>query len=256
VHGLGAVTSSAPNACDSGHVCDGGDDLMKSLFAPGDSLARLTLDLGRNDYYGHDGNWWDTKDSELLYRLDASLDPAPEIANLTATSTAGVVRVDWSSSVLQSGVRYRVYDESGDLLRDDASSTITASGELGETLSWTVRAVNEAGFLSRPATLHFKVGFGIVDAAGALLRDTVPPAEVQGLRASRARLQLVLRWAPVTDPIGLKGYRVTVAGSKSVLVRGTTTQFPFARVRGKAVTVLAVDQAGNTGLAARLRIPR
>jgi hypothetical protein len=249
VHGLGAVESSAPHACDSGHVCDSSGDLMKAVFSPGDALARLTLDVGRDDYYGHGGSWRDTQDSELLYRLDASLDPAPEIVNLTATSTGTLVQVNWTSAA----VRFRVYDEDGGLFRDDASSTITANGEIGETLTWTVRSVNGAGFLSRPAAIRFKVGYGIVDAAGALLRDTVAPAQVRGLRASRSGAQVLLRWAAVTDPIGLKGYRVSAPGLRPIVVRVTTARLA---ARGKTVTVAAVDEAGNVGPAATVRSPR
>lgn len=256
VHGLGAVRTSAPHACNSGHVCDSSADLMKAVIGSGDTLSGLTLDVGRDDYYGHSGSWWDTRDSELLYRLDTSLDPAPEIANFTATNVAGSVRVDWASSVLQPGVRYRVYDEQGLLVRDDTSSTISTTGELGETLTWTVRAANDGGFLSRPATLRFKVGYGVVDATGGLLRDTVAPAEVPGLLATRAGSQVVLRWSAVTDPIGLRGYRIAAPGMRPVLVRTTTTRLALAAARRKVLSVAAVDQAGNVGPVSTVRAPR
>jgi hypothetical protein len=249
VHGLGAVDSAAPHSCESGHVCDSPADLMKSVFTDGDALARMTLDVGRDDYYGHSGNWTDTQDSELLYRLDASLDPAPEIASLTATGTGTLVRVSWTAAA----PRFRVYDVDGALVRDDSSSILTTSGGLGETLTWTIRSANDAGFLSRPATLRFKVGFGIVDAAGTLLRDTVPPAAVRGLRATRSGPLVLVRWAAVADPIGLKGYRVSATGLKTVVVSTTTARLA---VRGKTVAVAAVDRAGNVGPAATVRAPR
>jgi hypothetical protein len=257
LHGMGAVVSSAPHACDSGHVCDGSGDLMKSLLQPGDSLARLNLDLNRDDYYGHGGSWYDSQDSGLLYRLDQSLDPAPEIVNLTATSAAGVVRVDWSASASSAmNLFYRVYDDKGDVVRYDRSSTITAVGDLGQTFVWTIRSVTVGGFLSRPATLRFKVGYGIVDEAGALIRDTIPPADPQGIRLSRSGKTLVLRWAAVDDPIGLRGYLVTVAGKKAVTVKATSVRLVLASVRGKQISVAAVDQAGNRGAASTVRAPR
>jgi hypothetical protein len=256
VHGLGAVQPSAPHICDGGHVCDGSADLMKSVLDQGDWLPSLTLDIGRDDYYGHSGSWWDTRDSRLLYRLDASLDPAPEIMNLSATSVAGVVRIGWDTSVERSGVHYRIYDERGNYVREEPSSIMTATGDVGQTQVWTVRAVNDAGFLSRPATLRFKIGYGIVDSAGTLLRDTVAPTGVTGLRATRSGNQVALRWSAVADPIGLRGYRIAAPGMRPVVVSATTTRLALAAVRGKTLAVAAVDQAGNVGPASTVRAPR
>ncbi len=82
-HGMGAVPTEAPHSCSSGHVCDSPADLMKATLDQGDSLANLQLDVGRDDYYGHTGNWWDVRNSGLLSTCDRS---APAIANLTATT--------------------------------------------------------------------------------------------------------------------------------------------------------------------------
>jgi hypothetical protein len=78
---------------------------------------------------------------------------------------------------------------------------------------------------------------------------------VRGLRASRSGSLVLLRWAAVTDPIGLKGYRVSAPGLKPAVVSATTARLP---VRGKtvAVAVAAVDRAGNVGPAATVRAPR
>lgn len=253
-HGMGAVPSQAPHVCESSHVCDNPDDVMKALLRPGDSLNGVNLDAARDDYYGHSGNWWDVQDSGLLYKLDIAQDASLAIANLTATNDAGVVSVTWSVSPLTSGVRYRVYDETGAMIRDDPSSTLETSGEVGQTLTWTLRAWNLGGFLSPPATIHFKVGYGIVDAAGTLVKDTVRPNQVERLRATRApKKQVLLRWSPVTDPIGLKGYRVSAPGMKTIVVRTASAK---VNVHGKTVTVAAVDQAGNVGPAATVRAPR
>jgi len=64
----------------------------------------------------------------------------------------------------------------------------------------------------------------------------------------------VLRWVKVADPIGLRGYRITAAGLKPLVVTGTTASFPRARVRGKTVSVAAVDRSGNVGAAATARV--
>jgi hypothetical protein len=119
-------------------------------------------------------------------------------------------------------------------------------------LTWTIRVVTGGGFLSSPATLHYKVGYGIVDASGALLRDTVRPGAVTHLRVSVSGAKVVLRWSKVADPIGLRGYRVAVPGLRPFVA--TTTSFPRARVRGKTVSVAAVDRSGNVGSAATARV--
>ena len=254
-HGMGAVPTEAPHNCDSGHVCDSPDDLMKSVFGSGDSLANMMLDVGRDDYYAHPGTWWDVRNSGLLYDLDQSLAPAPTIVGLTATDTAGNVRVDWAPSTSQPDLYYHVYDENGKLTNaDQETATLTSHGTLGQIFTWTIRAVNADGFLSPPATLHYKVGYGIVDASGTLLRDTVRPGAVTHLRASVSGPKVVLRWSTVADPIGLRGYRVTVTGQRPLVATGTTASFLRARVRGKTVSVAAVDRSGNVGPAATARL--
>jgi hypothetical protein len=253
--GMGAVPTEAPHSCYSGHVCDSPADLMKATLDQGDSLANLQLDVGRDDYYGHTGNWWDVRNSGLLYDLDQSLDPAPTIANLTATDTAGIVRVDWARASAQQDVYYRLYDADGKLTNGDQESTeIIAPGTIGQIYTWTVRSATFGGFLSPPATIRFKDGYGIVDASGALVKDTVKPAGVTSLRATVAGANVAFRWPKVADPIGLRGYRVVVSGQRPRVVTGTTASFPRARVRGKTASVAAVDRSGNVGTAATARI--
>jgi hypothetical protein len=255
-HGMGAVPDEAPHICDSGHVCDSPNDLMKSVFSQGDSLASVLLDVGRDDYYAHSGNWWDVRNSGLLYDLDQSLAPAPDVVDLTATDTAGIVRVDWAPSAPQANLYYHVYDASGKLTNDDQEATsLVTTGTSGQILTWTIRAVTDGGFLSPPATLRFKVDYGIVDASGTLLRDTVPPAAVRNLHASVSGTKDVLRWSKVADPIGLRGYRVVVAGRPPLIAAGSSMSFPRQRVRGKKVSVAAIDRSGNIGQAAIARAP-
>ena len=58
---------------------------------------------------------------------------------------------------------------------------------------------------------------------------------------------LVLKWPAVADPVGLRGYRLTVAGMKPLIVRSPTVKLTLAEVSGRKITVVAVDAAGNTG---------
>jgi len=70
VHSLGALPSGAPHPCpgDDGHPCDSQSDV---LFSGGYCcLFDRQLDYGRDDYYGHSGAWWDTRNSLWLVHLD------------------------------------------------------------------------------------------------------------------------------------------------------------------------------------------
>jgi hypothetical protein len=256
LHGLGAVPAQAPHLCEDGHVCDSPSDVMRATVGRDVSFAATTLDAGRDDYYGHAGAWLDAQDSGLLYRLDTDLAPAPSVVGLTATNVGDEVHVQWAPAAPQAGVRYRVYDEEGRLVRDEPSSKLIDYATEGDTLTWTVRSVNDGGFLSPAATLRFKVGYGVVDAEGKLLRDTVAPASVRGLRASRSGVDVVLRWARVADPVGLRGYRITAPGMRPLLVAAGPARVPAVRVRGKKVSVAAVDRAGNVGTAATILVRR
>jgi hypothetical protein len=254
VHGMGAVDSHAPHYCDSGHVCDSPADLMKAIAQEGDTLSGATLDVGRDDYYGHSGTWFDVQDSGLLYRLDLSLPPAPAVT-ATATSIGGSVRVTWSGATSDGNIVYRVYDADGQIVQDDSTSAFTVDGELGQIFTWTIRSEDAGGFLGPATTLRFKVGYGLVDAAGAVTKDTVAPGAVGRLKEARSGASLLVRWPSVADPIGLR-YRVTAPGMKQVVVASSAVKLPLAKLRGKKITVVAVDEAGNTGKPASIVAPR
>lgn len=68
-HNLGAVPAAGPpHPCpdgDTAHVCDDENDLMYP-YTHGQGLNALALDVGRDDYYGHSGGWWDLQDSPWL----------------------------------------------------------------------------------------------------------------------------------------------------------------------------------------------
>lgn len=72
LHQLGVLPPGAPHACpgDDGHPCDYPLDIMyPSLSA---NFAEEALDLGRDDYYGHSGTWFDAQDSSWLTRADGA----------------------------------------------------------------------------------------------------------------------------------------------------------------------------------------
>jgi len=68
LHALGALPSPGPpHACpnDAGHPCDSASDILYP-YASDAPLGALTLDVGRDDYYGHAGTWLDVQDSPWL----------------------------------------------------------------------------------------------------------------------------------------------------------------------------------------------
>jgi hypothetical protein len=91
MHNLGAVQKGAPHECpapNDGHVCDSSSDLLYPYVTSGASVSRAILDVGRDDYYGHSGSWWDVQDSQWLMHLP--------LFTLTAavSGSAGVVTSD------------------------------------------------------------------------------------------------------------------------------------------------------------------
>jgi hypothetical protein len=71
LHNLGAVPDGAPNECtdSDSHACDASSDIMYPFISNGSTLDVVTLDLNRDDYYGHAGAWWDVQDSNWLTRF-------------------------------------------------------------------------------------------------------------------------------------------------------------------------------------------
>jgi hypothetical protein len=80
VHMLGALPVGAPHPCpgDNGHPCDDERDLLWR-FLVASTLDQTILDVGRDDYYGHAGPWFDLQDSAwlLLAQRQVELTLAP-----------------------------------------------------------------------------------------------------------------------------------------------------------------------------------
>ncbi len=263
IHGLNALayptpTPGPPNACpgDRGHPCDSPRDILAQSQYSDVVLDTLALDVGRDDYYGHSGSWWDVQDSPFLSRLDSpDTSPPTAPAELTATSVGGFVTLTWGASRDDVGpVSYRVYRD-GDLLARTGDLSFGELAEGGKTNAYAVRAADAAGFLSERQTIRFTVGLGIVDGEGKLLRDTVPPPVVQGLRARRTATSLFLSWLGTSDSGGLKGYRVERNGAFYALVTRPRLTVPARKARA-LWRVRALDLGGNLGPPAVLRVRR
>jgi Divergent InlB B-repeat domain len=72
VHDLGGMPDTGPpHPCpgDRGHPCDSTIDVLYPFLQEGASLGTTLLDVGHDDYYGHNGDWWDVQDSPWLIHL-------------------------------------------------------------------------------------------------------------------------------------------------------------------------------------------
>jgi hypothetical protein len=247
VHTFDAVSGSAPHHCNDGHVCDVDNDLLNASLS-GAELETHVLDGGRDDYYGHSGTWTDVQDSLFLERLDSPDRTAPSLpSSLTATDGAapGIVRVSWRASTDDLGpVTYRVYQDNRFI-----TTTTSTSASLGiaesSTSSYTIRASDSVGHLSQPLTIRFRLGLGLVDGQGKLVRDTVRPPAVGRVSVRRVARTVRLSWPPARDPGGLRGYRVKI-GPRVITVTKPAVTLNRATLR-TAVSLAAVDRAGNVG---------
>jgi Divergent InlB B-repeat domain len=89
-HNLGAVVPGAPHTCpgDPAHVCDSNRDLMWPYATPDAQLGNKALDVGRDDYYGHSGSWFDVQDSPWLVHL-----PQFPLAVVDSGNAKGKIRI-------------------------------------------------------------------------------------------------------------------------------------------------------------------
>jgi hypothetical protein len=194
LHSLGAVPLAAPHHCANGHVCDNPNDLMSPSTA-GAPLDASTLDVGRDDYYGHDGSWVDVRDSAWLARLDFPLHPltvaidgpgrvdsdlpgiecppacsipweAGTAVTLTAMPSAGLRFVGWAGAC------------SG---REPCRLTVTGPASVTATFGprafrLTVRSTGNGRVTSRPAGIACGGRCSAAFTAGTTVRLTARPA--------------------------------------------------------------------------------
>ena len=246
IHVFGAVNPAAPHECRGGHVCDADNDLMTASLSEAELEAQV-LDAGRDDYYGHSGSWTDVQDSLFLERLDSPDRSAPTVpvAPVVRDDPSGLVAFSWRMSTDDIGpVFYRLY-ENGVFVREVTGSSALLSSPDGDTGSYSVRARDAVGHLSPAAAVRFKVGVGIVDEQGRLLRDTVRPPAIPKIAVRRTTKTDVLSWAAVRDPGGLRNYRIKI-GARTLVVTKPSVTITRAILR-TAVSVAAVDKAGNIG---------
>jgi hypothetical protein len=254
IHNLGALVSPGPpHACPDtpGHPCDSDADVLSATGEYGRILTELQLDVGRDDYYGHSGTWWDIQDSVFLDRVGQTLGTPSGPSGLKGSNAEGKVLIAWQAATSPNGaiVKYRI-------ARDGVPIGTASEGGVYDDVeplsshTWTVQAQDALGFLGTPQTIRYTL------TAAAAPADTAPPTRPTGLRATRAKSGgIVLSWRPSTDRVGVTGYRVARNG---VVYRGavktTSLAVPGAKAKGVWV-VIALDAAGNaSGPSASLRV--
>jgi hypothetical protein len=270
---LGTPWVDLPHACsDRVHLCDDARDIISGTHAT--DLAGRLLDSGRDDYYGHAGGRWDAQDSPFLERRD--LAPRPEVTapvRFSVTSDPDApfkedvpVVLTWTRAAGGAGtIRYRVRRNAafavepgrtagtdGAAMNPTEALSFRDRGADGETIAYTLYAFDPLGYMARPVTVRFRIGVGIVDDAGRLRRDTVPPARVdpKSVRASRKSGRLLITWRPVKDRVAPPRYRVQVA-SKTYVVARATLQLVAPKGTRLPIVIRAVDRAGNVGRPSR-----
>lgn len=259
LHALGALPRGAPHPCirDPLHVCDSTDDILAvGVFRL--SLAHDVLDVGRDDYYGHAGRWLDAQDSPFLARLDSPDRAPPRGPSVyrAARGKFGAISFNWAAVTDDSGpVTYRIYNGDGELAGSTARPEFLALAEPGKLLEYTVRAADGVGLLGPALPMRFRVGWGVVDAAGRLLRDTEAPPAVSGVRFRLARERVVVRWRRVFDPGGLRGYRISSGAKWLGTVSSRRMTLSRRKFAGRVIEIRAVDLSGNVGPAAHARVP-
>lgn len=255
VHVLGAVRRAAPHSCNSGHVCDAANDLMTNTLS-GQELEAHVLDAGRDDYYGHAGQWTDIRDSFFLERLDSPDRAAPTTpTGLTARKDpSGLVAFRWRASTDDVGpLSYRVYQDGRFVRQVTTLSVLLPPGD-DATSVYGVRAMDAVGRLSQLVRIRFDPAVGIVDEQGRLIRDTVPPPAIAAVRIRRTPTTVVLSWPAVRDAGGVRGYRIKL-GTRTLVVVKPAVALARARLR-TAVSIAPVDRAGNAGPAVTLPLRR
>jgi len=136
--------------------------------------------------------------------------------------------------------------------KDGALAVLTPTLSYGETLSdgttraYLVRARDSVGHLGPGLALRYTGGLGIVDATGVLLKDTVAPGSVVGLRARGTAKGLFLTWTAAVDAGGVAGYRVLKDGRRVATARTAAFSLPASRGAG-SWSVQPFDRAGNLG---------
>jgi hypothetical protein len=192
-HNLGAVQPGSPHDCpapNDGHVCDSSSDLLWPFVSSGASITRAILDVGRDDYYGHSGSWWDVQDSPWLmhlplFTLTAAVSGS---AGVVTSAVGGIACPPTCSTSLENGVKSTLSADPGAGQRFvawsgactgtgpcevtmDAAKSVTATFATA-TFALAVRVTGRGVVRSSPAGIACSRSCSRAFAAGSTVRLT------------------------------------------------------------------------------------
>lgn len=263
IHNLGALVSPGPlHTCPTspGHPCDSDADVLSPTGEYGRILTELQLDVGRDDYYGHAGSWWDIQDSVFLDRVGQTLGRPTAATGLTATNEGGAVSLSWQPASSTNGaISYRLYRD-GELVGTTDRTSVRDDVAPASTHTWTIRGQDALGYYGSPVALAYTLtassagGGGNASGGGGGAKPEQSPFElapkrVTGLRGRTTRTGIVLAWSPAKGPRPIGVYRVSRNGKLFAQVRrGTSLAVPKTKAKG-TWAVVAVDEGGLAGAA-------
>jgi hypothetical protein len=243
------------------------------------SLFDYALDVGRDDYYGHSGTWWDVQDSQWLSHLDAPQYPltvkvegeqgAVE-SDLPGIQCPPACSIVWDSGTqvlltateADNGAHFA--DFSGDCTGDicaltmDGPKTVTARFVVDRNVHVTVVERGGGGTITGPAGLACESSCDFPLEEGTTVSLGATPAKGSrfvswSIRSCGARP--VCRIAvdavrSVSATFGRSDYRVTASLRGSGTVRSTPARIVCPRAcsalfpYGKTVVLAARPHAG------------
>jgi hypothetical protein len=176
LHNLGAVPEGAPHECptSSSHACDSTVDIMYPFISDGSTLDTVQLDVGHDDYYAHDGSWWDVQDSSWLTHL-------PQFPfSLTVAGSGTLVAVSAGARLpCTTGCTGLALDNGASVSVTAVPAAGFAFSSWGGACSGTVRACTVAVGAATQATATFvKAALRVTVAVGGKGRVTSSPAGI------------------------------------------------------------------------------
>jgi hypothetical protein len=240
LHSLGVLPRGAPHACrgDDGHPCDSRQDLMYPLLS--DHFANLQLDVGRDDYYGHSGNWFDAQDSRWLMRADvppSALTVAVQARSQQDKVVSDPVGIDCPAAcgvLFDTGLQVRLTATPGSGSRFSGWTGGCTGTATTCTVTMDAAKSVQAAFVPSTFVLALAVsGNGSVSAPAVALACTrrcstaVDAETVVRVRAAPAKGWRFLRWSGACAGRGTCSVRLSAS-------RSVTVVFQKVKVRKKS----------------------
>jgi hypothetical protein len=208
IHNLGAVSTSAPHQCESGHVCDAANDIM-GASGTSNNLFDYVLDAGHDDYYGHSGSWWDVQDSPFLAHLNApqfgltvtvaGADVGSVTSDLPGIACPPACSIGWDSGTVVrltasfTGDRTRFVGWSGACTGD--SCEVTMDGAKTVTANFAVQRSVEVAVVSKGGAGHVVSTPAGIDCPGGACESLFDSGSTLVLRASPEPRSRLVGWS-------------------------------------------------------------